>query len=262
MDAIILKKVVTALLYPASLILIAGFLMIVFKKIKAVKLSRFCGLAFIVSFLLSTNPAFARWLTYALERQYPQTSIATIKEHDAVIILGGGLRIPTPPAKQTQLSSASDRYWYAVQLYRAGKAKRILISAGNIIEQGDLYAEAVYARELLELWGIPPAAILIESKSRTTKENQQQVALLIHSNDISSALLVTSALHMPRAYGLFQTLPIKITPATADVLIRDADSIGILNWVPSASAMQLTTAALHEYYAIWYGRLKAITSKS
>jgi len=237
MDTIILKKVVTALLYPASIIVISGCLMVIFKKHRAVKLSQFCYLMFIVSFLLSTNLMFARWLTHSLEKQYPQTSIENIQQHDAIIILGGGLRIPIPPAKQTQLSSASDRYWYAVQLYRAGKAKRILISAGNVIEQNGLYGEAVYARELLELWGVPSQAITIETESRTTKENQQQVLFLIQQHNIDSALLVTSALHMPRAYNLFKELPIKI-------------------------AMQLTTVALHEYYAMWYGRLKAVIFKS
>ena len=262
MDAIIIKKVVTALLYPTSIILVSGCFMVVFKKFKAIKLSRLCCSICLVSFLLSSNLMFARWLTRSLELQYPQTPIEKIKEHDVVIVLGGGLRIPTPPAQQTQLSASSDRYWYAVQLYRAGKAKRILISAGNIVEQRGLHSEAFYARELLGLWGVPSDLVLIESNSRTTFENHQQVASLIKSNDIRSALLVTSALHMPRAYSLFKDLPIKITPATSDVLVRDADSIGFLNWIPSANAMKLTTAALHEYYAIWYGRLNAIIFNS
>ena len=113
----------------------------------------------------------------------------------------------------------------------------------------------------MERWGVPPTAILIESKSRTTSENQQQAASLIKNNDIHSALLVTSALHMPRAYALFKKTPIQITPATTDVLIRDADSVAALRWIHSVGAMQLTTIALHEYYAIWYGQLKAMISK-
>ena len=133
MDAFIIKKVVPAFLYPTSIILVSGCFMVVFKKFKAIKLSRLCCSICLVSFLLSSNPMFARWLTRSLELQYPQTPIEKIKEHDVVIVLGGGLRIPTPPAQQTQLSASSDRYWYAVQLYRAGKAKRILISAGNIV---------------------------------------------------------------------------------------------------------------------------------
>ena len=261
MDLIIFKKIATALLYPASLVLITAVLSVVFKVVKATKLSRLCYLACIVSFVLSTNPMLARYLAYSLEQHYPQQSMLDIKQHDAIVVLGGGLRIPTQPAKQTQLSSSSDRYWYAVQLYRAGKAKRIIISAGNVIEQKGLHAEGVYALTLLERWGVPSAAIIVEPDSRTTAENQQRVASILKSENINSALLVTSALHMPRAYGLFKELPISITPATADVLIRDIESIAALEWVPSANAMQLTTMALHEYYAIWYRRLKAFISK-
>lgn len=261
MDTVIITKIVTALLYPASIMLISGLFMYFFRWFGAKKLHAICWMTFVFTFLLSTNSLVARWLTESLERQYPQQSIASIATHDAIIVLGGGLRIPTEPAKQIQLGNASDRYWYAVQLYKAGKAKHIIVSGGNTVHQVGFEGEASYAKTLLELWGVPGEAIVVESESRNTGENQQAVSLLLEQNDIKSALLVTSAMHMPRASALFKALPIKITPASADVLIRDVRSIDGLDWIPSASAMELTTKALHEYYAIWYGRLKAFINK-
>lgn len=262
MDLIIIKKIVTALFYPANIIFIAALLALFFKLQKAPKLSFLFRFVLVACFILSTNSLSAYWLVNTLEKQHPPQLIADIKKHDAIIVLGGGLRTPVPPAKHIQLGAAADRYWYAVQLYRAGRAKQILLSGGNTVEQIGVRAEAVYAKDLLERWGVPSKDILVEPNSRTTYENQQYVADIIDDNNIKSALLVTSAIHMPRAYQLFEKLPLTVTPASTDSLSSKVNSIAVLNWIPSASAMQLTTQALHEYYAIWYGRLKALISSS
>jgi len=186
-----------------------------------------------------------------LEQRYPQKAVSEIPKHDAIIVLGGGLRIPLPPAQHTQVGAGSDRYWYAVRLYRAGLADKIIVTGGNVYTQPGYASEAEYAAELLREWGVPASAILIETDSRTTRQNQQNTAVFLQQHSIESALLVTSAIHMPRAYGLFGKLPISVTPASADVLIRAHRSPAIFAWIPSAPALNLTTVALHEYYGMF-----------
>lgn len=185
-----------------------------------------------------------------LESQYPQRSLAEIQRHDAIIVLGGGLRIPLPPAQHTQLGSTSDRYWYATQLYKAGKASTIVISGGNVYHQANFGGEADYARTLLTQWGVPEEAILHEANSRNTLQNGRLTAGLLNHAGINSALLVTSASHMPRAMKIFRTLPLSITPVSADVAVRKVDKPEVFNWLPSAGALQQTTRALHEYYGM------------
>ena len=165
-------------------------------------LSRVSSLLAILVFVLGSNPVFALWLTSSLEKQYPQPLLSEIAQHDAIIVLGGGLRRPSSPAKHTQLASTSDRYWYAVRLYRAGKGKKIIISAGNIRSYEGLESEAYYARELLIQWGVPKQDIVIDENSRTTAENKQMVQAVIADQKFHSALLVTSAMHMPRSFQL------------------------------------------------------------
>jgi uncharacterized SAM-binding protein YcdF (DUF218 family) len=199
-------------------------------------------------------------LVYNLEREHPQRAVDDFAKHDAIIVLGGGLRIPTPPAKYAQLAHGSDRYWYAAKLYQAAKADKIFISGGNVYQQPGVRSEAYYISELLQQWGVPEEAIELEVSSRTTAENQRNTVDLINKNRIQSALLVTSAIHMPRAYSLFRKLPIEITPASADVLIRQQNSPAIFGLIPSASALRLTTVALHEYYAMWFAALTGLLS--
>lgn len=68
----------------------------------------------------------------SLENEYPQQVLAEITKHDTVIVFGGGLRIPLQPSQHSQLTSGSDRYWYAVRLYKAGKADKIILAGGSL----------------------------------------------------------------------------------------------------------------------------------
>lgn len=255
MDSVLIIKVISALIYPLGLASV-----LVLLSLFGLKKRFFLSLAALI-LVLASNSNVARWLAFQLERQYPQQHIADIATHDAIIVLGGGLRIPQAPALYTQIGSGSDRYWYAARLYRAGKAKTIILAGGNVFEQPGLKGEAHYGRELLMEWGVPAAAILAETQSRTTEQNRRGIASFLLRNRVQSALLVTSALHMPRAHKSFSQLPIPITPASADVLIRQSYAPPILNWMPSAGALHLSTVALHEYYGFWFNELKALMDK-
>lgn len=215
-------------------------------------MARLCAISACVVLVLASNPMVASRLALSLERQYLQAELDDIQEHDVLVVLGGGLRLPLPPAKHVQLGRASDRYWYATQLYRAGKAQRLVITGGNVYPQKGFASEAEYAKQLLLEWGIPEEAILIESESRTTAQNQQNLQGLISEQGIESILLVTSALHMPRSMSLFAEMPVVLTPAVADVLVREKNTPMVFNWLPSANALQLSTVSLHEYYGAWF----------
>lgn len=236
-------------------------LRILSRWIGAKRWSQFFGLLAGLALILASNPMFASWLAFQLERQYPQQEISDIARHDAIIVLGGGLRLPQSPAKHTQIGHGSDRFWYATKLFRAGKANSIILTGGNVYAQSGLQSEAFYASQLLQEWGVPRGAILFEGESRTTQQNRQNTASFLVENNITSAILVTSAIHMPRAHREFSRLPIPITPASADVLIRHSQRPAIFNWIPSASALQLTTVALHEYYGRWFSELNVFISK-
>ncbi|MFT4634921.1 MAG: uncharacterized SAM-binding protein YcdF (DUF218 family) [Arenicella sp.] len=256
MDSVIVIKFISALLYPLGLVFIAACLALVCRIRGRMAAAKRLSIIAAGVLLLSSNSIVASWLVFSLEAKHPQLSIESIAKHDLIIVLGGGLRIPTAPAKHVQLTHGSDRYWYAARLFREGKGDRILLSGGNLYQQPGVQSEAYYAAELLHQWGVPRGSIEVELGSRTTAENYKNTAELISDSKIKSALLVTSAIHMPRAYRLFEGLPIKITPASADVIIRQTNSAAVLKLIPSAFALKLATLALHEYYGLGFSALK------
>ncbi len=256
MDTVLLTKIISSLIYPLGAVSVLSISWLIFKLKGNSFAANSCALFAVVILFVSSNPLVASGLVSSLERQYPQLQMESISEHDAIIVLGGGLRIPLPPARHVQLGHGSDRYWYAAQLYREGKAGKIILSGGNVYRQAGFKGEAYYASQLLQQWGVPDNAIFFEDRSRTTEQNQTSVADLVRAEKINSILLVTSAIHMPRAQYLFRRLPASITPASADVLIREQNSPAFFNYLPSASALKLSTVALHEYYGLWYQWIK------
>ncbi len=256
MDQITFIKIVSALIYPLGLFVVLNILALFSRLIRWVNLSRGLVVVAWAGLILASNPRFSDALVASLESKFPQQAMGNIQQHDAIIVLGGGLRIPLPPARSVQLSSGSDRYWHAAKLYQERKAGLIILAGGNVFLQPGFKGEAFYAAQLLQDWGVPPQAIKIESESRNTEQNIGNISAWLSEQGISSVLLVTSAYHMPRALKSLTGLPLAVTPASADILVRESRRPGWLTWLPSAAALNMTTLALHEYYGMAFLALK------
>ena len=98
----------------------------------------------------------------------------------------------------------------AAQLYHAGAVGRIVASGGT---GRNPPAEAEVARDILLDLGVPPGAILTESRSRNTLEN------IAFSRDLlppgTSLVLVSDAWHLPRARLVARRLGLTATGARA-----------------------------------------------
>src|SRR5262249_14507816 len=117
----------------------------------------------LVALWLAATPIFAKWLNWQLASQYPHVNIEALPPSDVVIALGGAL---------------DDRALYALRIYRAGKAPRILLSGGNLPWDEQAAPEAVQTADLLAELGAPRSALILETKSRTTRENAVNAALI------------------------------------------------------------------------------------
>ena len=260
MDNITLSKVLTHLAYPGGLIAILtllALLYLLFGKRTRSYLSLLCAC---ILFLAASNPVLSTLLVRQLENQYPQMPMSEIPKADAIVVLGGSLRPPSPPRRFSQLSSNSDRFWYAVKLFKANKAPKILLTGGNVFSNKEIQSEAFYIKKILLELGIPNDAILIEEDSKTTAENAVNSQQKFAQHNINSALLVTSAMHMPRAVELFKKTGINIIPSSSDIHVTESTQPETLRWIPSARAFTLTTLAAHEYYGAWFYRSKVVAN--
>ncbi len=118
----------------------------------------------------------------------------------------------------------------AVELYKAGRAGKILFSGGKVWEgQGE--PEAVVMRQGAMQRGVPAEACLIETDSKHTKENVLASLLILDRafmlHSIRRLLIVTTTYHMKRCYlTLKQYMPawIEYSLCPVDDLTTKADN--------------------------------------
>lgn len=202
---------------------------------------------------LWSMPIVADALTLSLEGPLVQRPVTELPTADAVVVLGGGI-VPGPPGwPYPDLGPAADRVWHAARLYHAGKARRLILSGGNLPWQGEQQPETVAMRQFLTDLGVPEAALVVEGRSRNTRENALYSAELMRELGIERVLLVTSASHMPRALGTFRAVGIDAIPAPTDfgVIPQPAH---LMRWLPNADALHDSTLALKEYLGWWVYR--------
>ena len=204
---------------------------------------------------LFSTPWVARALATSLEERYPPLAVASSPEADLVLVLGGALVAAQPPAQpHINLGSAADRVWHAGALYRAGKARWVLLSAGNQpgFEQAQSEAEAM--REILLGMGVPDRAIRIETRSQTTQENALYSKEIVRQLGARRVLLVTSALHMPRAMEVFRSAfrdgGVTLIPASTDADALGGDWNPLWRWLPQANSLAWSTRAVKEYLGL------------
>lgn len=209
----------------------------------------------------TATPFVAHALIHRLESRFPTLLADQAPKVDAILVLGGALSGASPPLRPSfDLGSAADRVWHAAALFRAGKARWVLVSGGNQPGAPGLQVEAEAIRTMLLALGVPDAAIRAEGKSRNTAENARETLDLVRAAGARRVLLVTSALHMPRALRVFRRelaeAGVEVIPASTDVEGPNLAAVGVQRWLPDANALALSSRALKEYLALggmWAG---------
>ena len=258
---ILLTKLAAFLVYPIGLFSLIMFIVLWLWIAGRSKSAVFFTTIAVVMVIAASLPVTSGYVAGYLEKQHPPIPIKSLPQVSTVVVLGGHLEPPRGPRLAIELSSTSDRLLHALRIFKAGKAKRIFLSGGNAFNPRGEPVESVYARSLMREWGVPPETIEIDDQSKTTQENLQQVVAYLERTGQrrNKVILVTSALHMPRAVALFKAANIDIAPASTDVMVTPENVPPIFGWLPTASALELTTRAWHELVGLWYYRMRGWT---
>jgi len=111
--------------------------------------------------------------------------------------------------------------------------------------------EAPTMAAVMREWGVPEHSILVEDRSLNTRENALFTYELLKGRNVRRILLVTSAMHMPRAVATFRKVGFDVMPAPADFHTGWADPDLPLQWWPSAGRLGDSDLAVKE----WLGQL-------
>jgi uncharacterized SAM-binding protein YcdF (DUF218 family) len=162
------------------------------------------GVAGLVLFAVSPLP---RALVRALEDRFPLNTDEA-RPIAGIIVLGGAVG---SARGQVSFTDAAARMTTAVALARRHPKARLVFAGGSAQLIGPVTrTEADDAGLFFAEMGIAPERIVLENRSRNTRENATETAKLIQIRPGERWLLITSAYHMPRSMGVFRRAGLKV----------------------------------------------------
>ena len=221
--------------------------------------ARFMATATCLLLLVITTPLVAKPLVSLLESWPAPHQFPPSTPIQAIVILGGGLHDKGTLRPSIELSEESRlRTLCGADLYRQGLAGKVVITGGDISVFGSGPTEATTMKEWAIRLGVPPEAILTDSRARTTYENAIGTKHIL--GDAASILLVTSASHIVRATGLFEKQGFLVTPYACGYRSTDRagdgwDHLTPFDFLPSSWALQRTSDVVEEVAGIIIYRL-------
>lgn len=211
------------------------------------------GLA-LLAFLSTT--AGAGWFVVPLEARTTALLAPERAGAQAIVVLAAGQLESAPEYGSRAIPDyvALARLRYAAHLFRK-TGLPVLVSGGNGGEIDPKTKEREYSKAdamavaLREDFNVPVK--WIETNSRDTAENAAMSATLLHADGVTRILLVTDAMHMPRAHDVFARNGLEVVDAPT-MFFRD-QALGAGAWLPSAEGMRRSWYAIYEWIGIaWY----------
>jgi uncharacterized SAM-binding protein YcdF (DUF218 family) len=237
----ILSKILAFLFSPFLWFLISFFTFLLLKnekwKLIFKRISIFILIFFSLGFPL--NLLVSRWEVAGIQMK-------KVENYEIGVVLSGMAEY-NKDLKVLSARRGIDRIWQTISLYKNGKIKKILISgdSGYVIRKG--LHEADQLKEVLVKWGIPAEDIIVENKSKNTYENAQFTGDLLRQYKYKKKfLLITSALHMPRAAACFKKQNLEFDVFTTDHYSMKNTEFTFDQLIPSISCFVMWEVYLKE----------------
>jgi uncharacterized SAM-binding protein YcdF (DUF218 family) len=206
------------------------------------------GLALVVVAVLPVSS----WVARPLEARFPP--VAQVPDSVTGIIALGGALQPRLSADwdQPHLNHQAERLVAFSVLAHSHPALR-LVYAGGPAPRGEVLSEAEVARDVFASLGLDTSRITFEDRSRNTYENAIHTAERLQPRDSETWLLVTTAMHMPRAVGAFRRAGFQVLAYPVDYRSRRHSRLSLL---PHAvSSLERLDYAAHEWMGLLAYRL-------
>jgi uncharacterized SAM-binding protein YcdF (DUF218 family) len=211
----LLSKTLGELAFPShfiTVVAVAGLLLLCTRFVRAGRVLLKLSLVLVV--ILGLLPT-GRALMLVLEQRFPPWR--GTGEPTGIVVLGGAIE-PGRSAKRgsVSLNGSAERVTVTAALARRYPNARIVFSGGSAALISDHPPEAAFMLDLWESFGIPRSRIVLEERSRNTRENAVFAKTLVDPKPGERWLLVTSAIHMPRAVGVFRKIGFAVEPYPVD----------------------------------------------
>lgn len=242
-------KAVWALLAPANMlvwVLVGGLVLSLRPRRRRLGLGLVWAVAAV--FVALTLLPVGSWLGHPLEDRFPHPGRLP-ERVGGIIVLGGAVEPPIAASRGVPaLNGAAERLLAFAELARRYPDAPLIATGGSgLVWDGDV-REGDVVLAALEQMGFDTRRVMIENLSRNTWENALFSRPLADPQPDAPWILITSAVHMPRAAGIFRRLDWPVIPYPVDYRTRGGGG-----WRPSLdmlSGLDLTSDMMREWLGL------------
>ncbi len=228
---IILTKIITQILLPPGIFVLLLIISAYYFYKKGIKVAFYINLFFAISIYLLFIEPVQDYFYRELEKEL--TLEASLRG-DVIVLLGGGIYENSPDLSGNSVPS-DEALARIVMAYRLHKRLNLsVITTGGILTKADISEAELSKRFLIEL-GVNEREIILENKSRTTRENAQEVKDILKRYNFKKPILVTTAYHMKRAILNFKLEGIEVIPAPCSFRALNKRDYKLYDYFPGPS---------------------------
>ncbi len=212
---VVFQKVVWWFLKPTNvlfLVLCVAAVLLVFGAQRAGR--RLLIGSLMVTLLVSLLP-MGHLLARPLETYLPQPNLP--EDITGIIILGGAEMVRvTASHGQPSVNESAERLIEGIHLARQYPDATLVFTGGTGLLAGATISEADVARQLFERFDVDASRTIYEGRSRNTAENATFSFERLTPQPEDTWVLITSAMHLPRATATFQAVGWQVIPYPVD----------------------------------------------
>jgi len=249
-----IKKFFQAFFLPPGLIYLLFFLSLILIFMKKKWGKRLLVFTLVLFYLLSIMPV-SNLLLKTLENKYPPL-LTPPKDIKYIVVLGGGAinRDTQLPSTSRLGPSSTARLLEAIRLLNQLDEAVLVTSGGNSNANPIEGLTCFQMKELAVLLGVEKEKIMPLCDARDTYEEAKNIQQVLGGQPF---LLVTSALHMPRAMFFLKKIGLNPIPAPADFKGQSKYNYSYSPFLPAAGHFANSSYAIKEYVGlIFYKFLK------
>ena len=252
----ILKKIAIELLVPFNLItvfLIIAFVLLLFNKYKLGTFSLSIALAIL---LFSGYGLLIKDYIRSTEAIYPtfmgkQANATKLKNISYIVVLGSGHVSDERLPANSQIGGSS--------LFRLVEGMRILpfFPDAKLIISGGIGFDPVpngkVVAQVADSLGLPEDKVIVENRPRDSLQEAELLYPLLQHEEF---ILVTSALHMPRAMNIFKQHGMRPVPAPTDYILKGRLTKTPGTYLPTTRNLDLTRRMIYEWLGTLWMKIK------
>ena len=180
-------------------------------------------------------------------------SVGEARGATTVVVLSTGAEVYRAGDQEVDEMGKASAYnaLEGARVYRLLQPSLVIASGGIVDEGGQQRSEGDIVAEGLVRLGVPSARIVVEGRSRTTREQAVYTAALLRDRHITTFVLVTAADHMARASSTFREQGLDPVPSVATFAVTTPPGF-IHRLRPSLNALRQSDWGVYEYLARFY----------